>query len=101
MPDKKQNLPKHLRLGKTGGSTEAKPPSGTGAGGNINTKFQEIKWTPRKLTVTIALLSIPYLIAVAVCFAAGNMLIGLVFLGIGAFVVGIYLLLRYIERADI
>ena len=101
MPDKKHNLPKQLRFGKNGSSSEAKPPTGSGAGGRINTKFQDIKWTPRKLTLTIVLLSIPYLIAVAVSFLVGNILIGCVFLGVGAFVVGIYLLLRYIERADL
>lgn len=101
MPDQRHNLPKQLRFGQGKQSREAKPPEGTGAGGRINTSFQDIKWTPRKLTVTTALLSIPFLIAVIISFAVGNNLIGFVFLSLGAFVVGMYLLLRYIERADL
>ncbi len=100
MTNKKQNLPKQLRLGKTRGSTKALAPSSAGRAGKININFQEINWTRRKLIITVALLSIPYLIAVIISFAVGNNLIGFVFLGIGALVVGMYLLLRYIERAD-
>lgn len=100
MPEQKHNLPKQLRFGQGKQSRDAKPPQGTGSGGRINTNFQDIKWTPRRLTITIALLSIPYLIAVAISFLIGNNLIAFVFLGLGALVVGIYLLLRYIERAN-
>ena len=100
MPNNKHNIPKELRLGKGKASREAKPPGTMETPNNINTNFQEIKWTRSKLTITVVLLSIPYLIALIGSFVVGNILVGLIFLGIGAFTVGIYLLLRYIERAD-
>lgn len=100
MPNNKHNVPKEFRLGQGKQSREAKPPVAAGGAGNINTNLKEIKWTPSKLAITVAALSLPYLIAVIGSFLAGNYLVGFIFLGIGAFVIGIYLLLRYIERAD-
>ncbi len=99
MPQKKHNVPKHLRLGKTGGSQEAKIPNSLSTG-QVKTNLQDVNWTPTKLTLTIIALCIPYLIAVIASFVIGNYLIGLVFIALGLLVVGIYLLLRYIERSD-
>ncbi|MDJ0593127.1 MAG: hypothetical protein QNJ72_24600 [Pleurocapsa sp. MO_226.B13] len=100
MPQKEPNLPKQLRLGKTGQSQPVKVPESKTGKGEIITDWQEINWTRRKLIITIASLSIPYLIAVVISFVIGNNLIGFVFIGIGVLTVGIYLLLRYVERAD-
>jgi len=100
MPNNKHNIPKEFRLGKGGQSKEAKPPVAAGGPGSIRTNLKEIKWTRSKLTITVTLLSLPYLIAVVGSFLAGNFLVGCIFLGIGVFVIIIYLLLRYIERAD-
>ncbi|MEM8830083.1 MAG: hypothetical protein AAGE96_12100 [Cyanobacteria bacterium P01_G01_bin.19] len=100
MPKNKHNLPKHLRLGKTAKSQEAKTPKGTSNGGRIVTNLQEINWTRNKLTLTIIALSTPYLIATVGSFAVGNSLVGFIFIGLGVLVIGMYLLLRYIERSD-
>ena len=99
MPEKKHNIPKHLRLGKTGASQEAKIVNGVSKG-QVQTNLQDISWTPTKLTLTIIALCIPYLIAVIGAFAAGAYMFGFIFIGLGLLVVGIYLLLRYIERSD-
>ena len=100
MSQKKPNLPNQLRLGKTGKSQESKSLNSGGKSGNIQTNLPEINWTPNKLTITIVLLLLPYLIAVIISFAVGNYLIAGVFIGLGFLVVGIYFLLRYIERSD-
>ena len=100
MSPKKTKLPNQLRLGKTGKSQEAKSPGNSGKVGNIQTNLPEINWTPNKLTITVVLLLLPYLLAVIISFAVGNYLIAGVFVGLGFLVVGIYFLLRYIERSD-
>ena len=100
MPKKEPHIPKQFHFGKTGKSQEAKAPEHKGGPGNIMTNLPDINWTRRKFTLTIAALCTPYLIAVAVAFGVGNYLIGFVFLGLGVLVIGLYLLLRYIERSD-
>jgi hypothetical protein len=100
MPKEKQNIPKQLRLGRTAKSQPAKAP-GSPKKSQIMTDFQEINWTPSKLTITVILLCVPYLVAVIACFLAGNSFFGFVFIALGFLVIGIYLLLRYIERSDL
>ncbi|MCC0178202.1 hypothetical protein I4641_14565 [Waterburya agarophytonicola K14] len=100
MPQEKPNVPKQLRLGRTRNSIERKPPEASGGSGSIRTNFQEINWTPSKLTITIILLCIPYIVAIIVSLAVKNYLIAGVFVGIGFLVVGMYFLLRYLERSD-
>ena len=97
---KNNNLPKQIRLGRNAKSKEAKAPKSWGKQGQINTNLPEINWTPNKLTITVIVLLLPYLLAVVVSFAVGNYLIAGVFVGLGFLVVGIYFLLRYIERSD-
>lgn len=92
-------LPRYIRLGKTGSSQEARTPNGLSKG-SIKTNLQDINWTPTKLTMTIIALSIPYVIAVISSFLAGNSMVGFIFIGLGGLVIGMYLLLRYIERSD-
>lgn len=99
MPKEKQNLPKQIRLGRTAKSQQAKAPDSPKKSG-IMTDFQEINWTPSKLTITVILLCVPYLVVVIACFLAGNSFFGFVFIALGFLVIGIYLLLRYIERSD-
>ena len=100
MSPKKQKLPNQLRLGKVGKSQEAKSPDSGKKTSTIQTNLPEINWTPSKLTITIVLLLLPYLLAVIISFAVGNNLIAGVFIGLGFLVLGIYFLLRYIERSD-
>lgn len=97
---KDKNLPQNLRLGKTSRHEEAKPPGKGSRGSQIITNLQDINWTPKKLTLTIVSLSLPFLLAVIVSFAVGNYLIASVFIGLGLLVLGMYWLLRYIERSD-
>ena len=97
---KKNDLPKNLRLGKTGKSQESKAPDAWGKRGKIHTNIPEINWTPSKLTITVTLLLIPYFLAVILSISIKNYLIAGVFIGLGFLVVGIYFLLRYIERSD-
>ena len=101
MSDQKHNVPKKLSLGKRKGSGEAEVPTASGAGGNIMTNFQEISWTKRKLILTIVALATPYLAVLIASFMAGYILMGIIFGGIGVFVVVMYLLLRFLERADL
>ena len=98
---KNNNLPEQIRLGRNASSKEAKAPKSWGKQAKINTNLPEINWTPNKLTITVIVLLLPYLLAVAVSFASGNYLIAGVFIGLGFLVVGIYFLLRYIERSDL
>ena len=100
-PKKPQHkLPKHLKFGKTGKSQEAKTHQGLSPG-KVMTNLPEINWTPSKLTLTIIALCIPYLIAVVGSILVGNYLVASVFVGLAVLVVGMYLLLRYIERSDL
>lgn len=99
MSEKKHNVPKSLRLGKTGSSQQAKIVNGL-AKGQVNTNLQDINWTPTKLTLTILALCIPFLIAMIGAFIVGNYLVGFVFVALALMVVGIYFLLRYIERSE-
>ena len=100
MPKKQPDVPKRLRLGKNKKSPDRKPPGTVGGGGGIRTNLPEIEWTPSKLTITIAVLIVPYLIAVIVSLYVRNYLIAGVFVGIGLLVIGLYFLLRYLERSD-
>lgn len=100
MNQKNDHIPKQLKLGKTGQSQPAEVPKAAGGTGRVQTNLPQINWTPSKLTITVILLTIPYLIATLVAFGVGNNLIGFVFIGIGLMVVGMYFLLRYIERND-
>lgn len=102
MPPKKpkSDLPKHLKLGKTRQSQQAKISEG-GSHKRVMTNLPEVNWTPSKLTLTIIALCIPYLIAVIGSILVGNYLIAFVFIGLAVLVVGMYLLLRYIERSDL
>ncbi|MGL5795822.1 MAG: hypothetical protein ACRC06_15770 [Waterburya sp.] len=99
MSKKKPNLPKRLIQGKAG-RAEAKVPSAAGAEGSIGTNWKDINWTPKKLSLAIAFLSIPYLIAVIGTFRSGNILIAMVLVGLGLFVGLLYLALRMIEKGD-
>ncbi|MGL5943970.1 MAG: hypothetical protein ACRC2S_27100 [Waterburya sp.] len=99
MSKKKPNLPKQLIQGKAG-RAEAKVPSASGGDGGIDTNWKDINWTPKKLSLAIAFLSIPYLIAVIGTFRSGNILIAMVLVGLGLFVGLLYLALRMIEKGD-
>ena len=97
MPDKKPQLPKKLNLGKVGRSQEAKVPTGLG-GGKIETNWKDINWTPAKLVIVVAVLGIPFLIAIIISFMVGNNLIAGTLIGIAVFVGLMFLALRFIEQ---
>ncbi len=101
MPDNNhRHLPKMLRQGKVNRSQEAKPPEQFGINGKIMTNLQDINWTPKKLGLVIAALSIPYLIAVIGVIQAGNIIVGTILIGLALFVGLVYLALRWIDKSD-
>ncbi|MDJ0567679.1 MAG: hypothetical protein QNJ53_01415 [Pleurocapsa sp. MO_192.B19] len=97
MPDKKPQIPKKLIQGKTARSQEAKIIAG-GGGGRIDTNLKDINWTPTKLAIVIAVLGIPYLIAIIVSFMVGNNLIAGTLICLAIFVGLMFFALRFIER---
>lgn len=103
MPRKKTNLPKQLRLGRNKKSCDAQPPKYDIDKGRygIKTDVPDINWTFSRLTITIIVLCIPYLIAVILSFAVKNYLIAGVFVGIGLLVIGMYFLIRFLDKADL
>ena len=97
MPDKKPKLPKKLNLGRIAKSQPAKVPKGLGRG-KIETNWKDINWTPTKLVIVIAVLGIPYLVAIIISFMVGNNLIGGTLVGLAIFVGLMFLALRFIEQ---
>ena len=101
MPDNNhRHLPKMLRQGKVNRSQEAKPPQEFGKNGKIITNLQDINWTPKKLGLAIAALSIPYLIVVTGVIQSGDILVGSILIGLALFVGLVYLALRWIDKSD-
>lgn len=98
MPDKKPQIPKKLIQGKTARSQEAKIIGGGRGGGRIDTNLKDINWTPTKLAIVIAVLGIPYLIAIIVSFMVGNNLIAGTLICLAIFVGLMFFALRFIER---
>ena len=107
MPDKNHNnLPNKIIQGKTNSSQEAKAPGAPGSlgGGNRidaqNAKWADIKWTPKKLGLVVAFLSIPYLLTIIGIFKSGNTLVAGILIFLAVLIGSFYLLLRWIESAD-
>jgi hypothetical protein len=98
MPKKKPKLPTQIIQGKAA-RAEAKISTG-GKYGNIQTNWKDINWTPKKLSLAIAFLSIPYLTAMIATFRSGHILIFILLIGMGVFVGLLYLALRMIEKED-
>ena len=97
MADKKPQLPKKLNLGGSRQSRQAKEPT-IGGGGRIETNWKDINWTPTKLVIVIAVLGIPYLIAIIISFMVGNNLIAGTLVCLAIFVGLMFLALRFIEQ---
>ena len=104
MPDKNHNrLPKKIVQGSTNRSQEAKAPGDVGGANRIdanNAKWADIKWTPKKLGLVVAFLSIPYLLTIIGIFKSGNTLVAGILIFLGVLIGLFYLLLRWIEKAD-
>jgi len=102
MPNKNNNnLPKKLKQGRTNRSTDAKAPGDVIGGSSLNNpKLADIKWTPRKLSLVVAFLSIPYLITIIGTFRSGNTLVAGILISLAILIGFFYLLLRWIESAD-
>ena len=104
MPDKNHNnLPNKITQGKTNRSQEAKPPGDVAGGNRIdshNAKWADIKWNPRKLSLVVAFLSIPYLLTIIGIFKSGNTLVAGILIFLALLIGSFYLLLRWIESAD-
>ena len=100
MSNKKPNIPKRLRQGKTGNSQEAKVPIAKGGAGYVNTSLN-IRWTKNRAILAAVILGVPYLLATVAAFKSGNIMIGCVLVMIAVFFGLIYLALRYIEENDL
>lgn len=104
MPDKNHNkLPKKIVQGGTNRSTDAKAPGDVGGANRIdasNAKWADIKWTPKKLSLIVAFLTIPYLITIIGIFKSGNTLVAGILIFLAILIGSFYLLLRWIEKAD-
>lgn len=98
MPKKKRQLPQKLNLGRIARSQEANAPGKLVRGGRIETNWKDINWTPTKLVMVIAVLGIPYLIAIIISFMVGNNLIGGTLVGLAILVGLMFLALRFIEQ---
>lgn len=99
MGNKKPNIPKHLRQGKTARSQEAQVPIAQGGAGRVNTSLN-IRWTKGRAIFAAALLGVPFLLATVAAFKSGNILVGCILVAVAIFFGLIYLALRYIEEND-
>lgn len=86
-------------MGKTH-QTPYKAPIARGGKGIIDTKWQDINWTPAKLGIAFAGLGIPFLIVMIWIFQSGNALVGIIFVGLAMFVGLMYLALRFIDKTE-
>lgn len=99
MKGKGHNLPGRLVRGGSKRSQEAKVPT-IGGKGNIATNWNEIHWTPVKLSIASIIILAPISLAIVLSFKAGNILVGLILIGLIVFMGLIYLALRYIEHNE-
>lgn len=100
MPKKKrEKFPNKIIQGKTSGSQGVNFAAGGGQG-KVQTNWHDIKWTPTKRIVAIAVLVVPYLIAVIGCFAAGINLIAYVLIGLAIMTGLLFWALRKIDQGD-
>ena len=79
---------------------DRKFPRHGGTGGRINTNLPDINWTQKKLVLTIALLGVPYVVAILACFITGINLIAYLLIGIAILVGLLVLAIRFIDRQD-
>lgn len=104
MPEKNHNhLPKKLKHGGTNRSTDARAPGDVGGANRIdaqNAKWADIKWNPKKLSLVVAFLSIPYLLTIIGTIKSGNTLVAGILISLAILIGSLYLLLRWIEKAD-
>ena len=99
MGNKNHKLPDRLVKGGQKKSQEARVPVAKGGGGNISSNLN-IRWTRRKATIAATVLGVPFLIATVLSFKAGNILIGIILVGVAVFVGLMYWALRYIEENE-
>ena len=100
MKGKGHNLPNRLVRGGTKKSHEAQVPT-VGGQGKIDTSWQEIRWTPTKLSIASIIVLSPISFAIVLSFKAGNSLVGAILIGLLVFMGLIYLALRYIENNEL
>ena len=100
MKGKGHNLPGRLVKGGAKHSPAAKVPSAAGRDAQIPKHFQEIHWTPIKLSIASIIVLSPISFAIVLSFKAGNSLIGVILIGLLVFMGLIYLALRYIEKNE-
>ena len=99
MKHKRSNIPRKLKMGKVNKPQDRAPLLG-GGGGKIDTQWQDIKWTPKKLAIAFAVLGIPFLVVMVLIFKSGSSFIGLVFVGMAIFMGLMYLALRFIDNNE-
>jgi hypothetical protein len=71
-----------------------------GTGANIQTTWQDINWTRKKLFLITCLLGLPYLITIIATYLAGMTIITFVLIGLALFVGILFLIVRWVEHAD-
>lgn len=71
-----------------------------GTGANIQTNWQDIKWNRKKLFLTICFLSLPYLMTIIATYLAGMVIITFVLIGLALLVGILFIIVRWLERAD-
>lgn len=101
MKDNNHKLPNRIKMGQTNRRPAPSPPTVGGGQGRIETiNLPEINWTPAKLRIVTAFLTIPFILVLIWTFKSGSVLIGLILCGMAIFVGLMYLALRYIENND-
>ena len=99
MADPNYQPPKQFNQGRSLGS-KTEVPKISGGGGQINTNWKNIEWTPKKLVTVTLILVAPYIVAVIGCFMAGSHLFGYILIGLAFFMGLILLALRAIDQSD-
>jgi Flp pilus assembly protein TadB len=72
-----------------------------GGRGGIQTNWKDIRWTSKKLIAVTSLLTLPYLATVVATFVAGMTVISLIMSGVAVFVGIIFVLVRWLEKANL
>ncbi len=72
-----------------------------GGEAHIGTTWRDIKWTRKKLFLIISLLGLPYLITIIATYLAGLTMATFFLIGFALLVGFLFLVVRWVERADL
>lgn len=76
-------------------------PQQSRSGGRVETNWSDIRWNRKKLLAVVSLLGFPYLATVVATFVAGMTVITLILSGVALFVGMIFMILRWLEQAEL